>query len=112
MNTLQDFTLPQAIKNTVHTFALPIMQYNLILLRVCVIILFLLFIETNFSSFQKIKPKIFIGALFIVSVSFFLHCYILSDIAPPRGEIWAYTFALFTLTVWLKPENDSKNLTK
>jgi hypothetical protein len=50
--------------------------------------------------------------LLIVSISFFLHCYILSDIAPPRGEIWTYTFMLFMLFSHIKSQNHTNNLQK
>ena len=103
MNSLQNFTLPQSIKNTVHTFALPIMQYKLIVLRLFALLTFLFFLDTDFSklSFTKRDKVITLGLLTIISVSFFLHCYILSDIVPARGEVWAYTLALFIIFVFV-----------
>ncbi|MEO8761633.1 MAG: hypothetical protein ABI388_09410 [Bacteroidia bacterium] len=97
MNTLQDFTLPQSIKNTVHTFALPVMQYNLIGLRLFALFTFLFYVDANFSKlkFTKKDLRIFIGVLAIITASFFLHCFILSDITPARGEVWGYTLLLF-----------------
>lgn len=99
MNSLPHFTIPQSIKNTVHTFALPLMQYRYILLRLFALVTFLFFIDTDFSNLKPIKQNIIIGMglLIIIAISFFLHCYILSDIVPSRGEAWGYTLWLFML---------------
>jgi hypothetical protein len=97
MNGLPNFTLPQSIKNTVHTFALPVMQYKLLVLRLFVLFTFLFFIDTDFSllNFNRKDIRIVCAVLVIIAVSFFLHCYILSDIVPARGEVWGYTLLLF-----------------
>ena len=102
MNSLQDFTLPQSIKNTIHTFALPVMQYQLIILRLFALLTFLFFLDTDFSQlkFTKKDFRVTIGVLFIVSISFFLHCFILSDIVPARGEVWGYTFMLLAIFIF------------
>jgi hypothetical protein len=107
MNSLQSFTLPQSIKNTIHTFALPLMQYELIVLRLFALFTFLFFIDTDFSGLKIQKQELLIsfGVLVIVAVSFFLHCYILSDIVPARGEVWAYTLMLFVLFSFITKKN-------
>ena len=99
MNSLPSFTLPQSVKNTVHTFALPLMQYRYIALRVCALLIFLFFVDVNFAALKLSKQEILIaaGLLVIISTSFFLHCYILSDIVPSRGAVWGYTLILFML---------------
>ena len=99
MNGLPHFTLPQSLKNTVHTFALPVLQYKLISWRLFALFTFLFFIDTNFSKikFTKQDIRIAVGVLAIISASFFLHCFILSDIVPARGEVWAYTLLLFVI---------------
>ena len=99
MNGLPHFTLSQSIKNTVHTFALPVMQYKLISWRLFALFTFLFFIDTNFSKikFTKKDIRIAIGVLLIISASFFLHCFILSDIVPARGEVWGYILLLFII---------------
>jgi hypothetical protein len=101
MNGLPHFTLPQSIKNTVHTFALPLMQREFIILRLFALLCLLFFIDTDFSKL-KISEKdtrVAMGLWVIIGVSFFLHCFILSDIVPARGEIWGYTLGLFVLSV-------------
>jgi hypothetical protein len=111
MNSLPNFTLPQSIKNTVHTFALPVMQYKFIVLRLFALLTFLFFIDTDFSNlkFTKQDIKIACAVLAIVAVSFFLHCYILSDIVPTRGEIWGYTLLLFVLYSFITKQKTSPN---
>ncbi len=106
MNGLPSFTLPQSIKNTVHTFALPVMQYKLIGLRLFVLFTFLFYVDTDFSKlkFTKKDVRILIGVLAIVAASFFLHCFILSDIAPARGEVWGYTLFLFFIFCFVNKE--------
>ena len=101
MKGLPDFTLAQSLKNTVHTFVLPLMQYSLIGLRLLVLLVFLLFMGFDVSQLKFTPRQLIIGAgvLVIISVSFFLHCYILSDIVPTRGEVWGYSFLLFVLSV-------------
>lgn len=99
MNGLPHFTLPQSLKNTVHTFALPVMQYPFIGLRIIALFVFLAFVNPNFYRLKFTKKDFIIaaGLLFIIVVSFFLHCFILSDIVPARGELWSYTLFLFCL---------------
>jgi hypothetical protein len=111
MNGLPNFTLPQSIKNTVHTFALPVMQYKLLVLRLFALLTFLFFIDTNFSKLKLNRNDKIIACavLAIVAVSFFLHCYILSDIVPARGEVWGYTLVLFVLYAFVTKKNKSTN---
>ncbi|HXU26707.1 MAG TPA: hypothetical protein VN698_05690, partial [Bacteroidia bacterium] len=111
MNGLPNFTLPQSIKNTVHTFALPVMQYKLLVLRLFALLTFLFFIDTNFSTLKLNKRDKIITCviLAIVAVSFFLHCYILSDIVPARGEVWSYTLLLFVLYSFVTKKNKPAN---
>jgi hypothetical protein len=111
MNGLPNFTLPQSIKNTVHTFALPVMQYKFIVLRLFALLTFLFFIDADFSKLKFNKKDIIIACsvLAIIAVSFFLHCYILSDIVPARGEVWGYTLLLFVLYSFVVKKNKAAN---
>lgn len=111
MNGLPNFTLPQSIKNTVHTFALPVMQYKLLVLRLFALLTFLFFVDTDFSKIKLNRNDKIIACavLAIITVSFFLHCYILSDIVPARGEVWAYTLLLFVLYAFVTKKNKSAN---
>ena len=99
MHSLPDFTLGQSLKNTLHTFALPVMQYQLIALRLVVLLTFLWFVDSDLLKlkFEGQQLMIALGVLAIIGVSFFLHCFILSDIVPARGEVWGYSLALFVL---------------
>ncbi len=113
MNSLPNFTLPQSIKNTAHTFALPLMQYRFIALRLFALITFLFFIDTDFSNLKPTKQDIIVvlGVFAIITISFFLHCYILSDIVPSRGEVWGYTLLLFMLFAFVhKKKSIQKNV--
>lgn len=108
MNSLPNFMLVQSLKNTIHTFALPVMQYKLIPLRLGVVLIFLFFVNGAFYK-QSISKKgiwITLGILCIVSISFFFHCYILSDIVPPRGEAWGYTLMLFMTFAFAGKKNE------
>lgn len=109
MNGLPHFALPQSIKNTVHTFALPVMQYKLISWRLFALFTFLFFIDTNFSKikFKKQDIKVAIGVIATISASFFLHCFILSDIVPARGEVWGYTLLLFLIFAFVTKRSRS-----
>ena len=101
MYSLPDFTLGQSLKNTVHTFVLPVMQYQLVALRLGVLLAFLFFMDWDLLKLKLSRQQLIIalGVLAIVAVSFFLHCFILSDIVPARGEVWGYTLVLFVLSV-------------
>jgi hypothetical protein len=111
MNSLPNFTLLQSIKNTIHTFALPAMQYKFIVLRLFALLTFLFFIDTDFSKLKLNRNDkiIAFAVLAIIAVSFFLHCYILSDIVPSRGEVWGYTLLLFVLYAFVIKKNKSAN---
>ncbi|MHB8261163.1 MAG: hypothetical protein ACYDCN_06720 [Bacteroidia bacterium] len=106
MNSLPSFTLMQSLKNTVHTFALPIMQYQYIVLRAWVLLTFIQYLAPPSPYGGKVvhvTPLLWrswgrlFGILGIVVVSFFGHCFTLSDITPARGEVWAYTLLLLAV---------------
>jgi len=111
MNSLPHFTLPQSIKNTVHTFALPVMQYRYIVLRLFALLTFLFFVGVDFSNLKPTKQDIIIaiGVLVIIAILFFMHCYILSDIVPTRGEAWGYTLLLFVFFSFTHKGNSGTN---
>jgi hypothetical protein len=103
MEGLPDFMIGQSLKNTVHTFLLPVLQIKYLAIVLISMLLFILFFKWN--SFQRKLQRsqwiMLASALFIAALNFFLHCYTLSDIVPARGELWTYCFLLFLLSVYL-----------
>jgi len=85
------------------------MQYKLISWRLFALFTFLFFIDTNFSKikFKKQDIKVAIGVIATISASFFLHCFILSDIVPARGEVWGYTLLLFLIFAFVTKRSRS-----
>jgi len=100
---LPDFTFIQSLKNTLHSFLIPVLDTNLITLSVVALILLGVFIKIRIQqqsgvfTWQKKNTIILMAALTITSLSFFLHCFTLSDIVPPRGALWGYALTLFVL---------------
>lgn len=99
MNGLPAFNLFQSVKNTAHTALMPFLQQNLILLRLIALLVFLFSLDERFYRKRIGKEYFFtiILSLALMLVSFFLHCLILSDIVPPRGETWACALFLLML---------------
>ncbi|MBS1647572.1 MAG: hypothetical protein JST67_09555 [Bacteroidetes bacterium] len=115
MNTLPPFALLQALKNTVHSFAFPILQYQLIPVRLVVLFLFLLFLDVRIVFTKKRNPSFLTlgaGLVFICVLSFFMHSYILSDVVPPRGEVWVYALMLFAVFAYVNHQKSTLNIKK
>ena len=99
MEGLPDFTLLQSLKNTLHSFLIPFIHYKYLPFILGALFIFYFFIrEGKLKTIWKEEIVIFICAFFIVIVSFFIHCYSLSDIMPPRGELWGYCLLLFIVS--------------
>lgn len=100
MGGLPDFTWAQSIKNTMHSFLIPFIHYKFLPVILGTAFIFFLFLkEGTFKVFSRKEIIIFSSAFIIVLISFFLHCYSLSDIMPLRGELWGYTFLLFVVCI-------------
>ncbi len=100
LDGLPDFTLIQSFKNTVHSFLIPVIHYSYLPFIIgALLILFFYLKQEKLKAISKKEIIIFISAFVIVIISFFLHCYSLSDIMPPRGEIWGYSLLLFLLAI-------------
>src|SRR5438309_2199081 len=91
MEGLPDFTLGQSLKNTAHTFLMPLIHYQYLPFILCALFIFFLFLKGGLDNFKQVislsKKEIgqFVWVFSIVILSFFLHCYTLSDIVLPLG---------------------------
>ena len=107
MDNLPGFTLPQSLKNTLHTFLMPLLELQMVPLLVIAVILVGLVLQMiiyrgrSKAWLTKKEGLAFSVALCLVATSFFLHCYTLSDVVAPRGALWGYTLFLFSLSVLL-----------
>ena len=104
MEGLPDFTIMQSLKNTMHTFLMPLLHYKYLPFSIAALVIFIFFIKEGKTNLSKNSLVIFIYSLVIVLISFFLHCYTLSDIVPARGAIWGYCFLLFVFSFFFVPE--------
>jgi hypothetical protein len=102
VNTLPGFSLLQAMKNTLHTMAMPVLEPGLISLGAWLAALLL--VTWPFFSGRRRSPLIdkaekraIAFSLALVGFSFFLNCYTLSDVVPARSALWGYTLLLFVI---------------
>ena len=99
MEGLPDFNLLQSLKNTLHTFAMPILQYKFLPQFLVSGIVFFLYLKHRAISLTKTHFLIVSFSVIVVCISFFLHCYTLSDVVPSRGAIWVYCYLLFLFSL-------------
>jgi hypothetical protein len=93
LNTLQDFGILYAIKNTTHSLAFSFLRYKYFLVELVLILAFLLYAYFHFpKTFGGTKHflKSAIPTIVFISISFFIPCYILSDIVPDRAASIGY----------------------
>jgi hypothetical protein len=93
LNTLRDFGILQALKNTTHSLAFSFLRYKYFLIELALTGIVLLYAHFHF-------PKAFAGwkhffkratpVVIFISISFFIPCYILSDIVPDRAASIGY----------------------
>lgn len=108
MEVLPDFALIQALKNTAHSFLQPILQKDMIPVMIIALLglsyLLQRQLQKNKMSSEAIRREIivFLTLIFMVGLSFFLHCYTLSDVVPARGALWGYTLFLFVIFTRIK----------
>jgi hypothetical protein len=107
MEGLPDFSFIQSVENTAHSFLFPVLHYKFALYFFGALLIFILFIKDGVFRFSKKSLVISVFALVIVAVSFFLHCYTLSDTVPARGAIWGYCLLLFGFSTFFIPAEKS-----
>jgi hypothetical protein len=107
MEGLPDFTITQSLKNTAHSFLMPVLHYHYLSFYAAALIVFILFIKETNISFQKNAVLTSVFVLAVAGFSFFLHCYTLSDVVPARGAIWSYCLVLFVFSLpFLSPKEN------
>ena len=109
MEGLPDFNIMQSFKNTAHSFLMPVLHYRFLSVYLGVLLVFVLFLKEHPAQISKKILVVFLSGLTIVALSFFLHCYMLSDVVPARGAIWGYCFMLFIFSLFFL--SDKKNST-
>jgi hypothetical protein len=96
MEGLQQFSVSQSVKNTVHSFFLPVQHYQYLIYFVAALLIFILYARPNAWRLAKNSMLLLAVSLAITCFCFFLHSYTLSDVVPARGALWGYTLMLFT----------------
>lgn len=104
MAGLPDFNELQSAKNTLHSFVMPVLHYKFLGYFIWAALVFFLFIREGKVRYEK-KHLVLAALTFsIVALSFFGHCYTLSDVVPARGAVWAYGLLAFMLVFLLVPK--------
>lgn len=101
MNGLPSFTYYQSFKNTVHSFLMPFLHYMYLPIFLGALVVFILYFKRRDHYYSKRTLTIFACVAAIAVISFFLNCFLLSDVVPARAALWAYTLALITLGFFL-----------
>jgi hypothetical protein len=93
LTTLQDFGILYAFKNTTHSLAFSFLRYKYFLVELILTGAFLLYAHFHFPKAPtgwKHFLKSAIPVIIFISISFFIPCYILSDIVPDRAASLGY----------------------
>lgn len=101
MNGLPSFTLYQSIKNTVHSFLMPLLNYLYLPFFLGAFIVFILYFKQEPHHFTKKVILLFSLVFSVVLISFFLNCFLLSDVVPARAATWGYTVILLATGLYL-----------
>jgi hypothetical protein len=93
LEMLPGFYFLYAIKNTVHSLAFPFMNYKQLAIEILLVAGLLLYAHFYFpvvrAGFTYFLKRAIVALLFIAA-SFFLPCFILSDIVPDRAATLGY----------------------
>jgi hypothetical protein len=90
---LPEFNLVQALKNTLHSLALPVLRLKHLPFKIALVTGLFLYVKLRFGvsmqagNFPWKKAGLLLG---FITLSFFLPCYLLSDIVPDRAAALAY----------------------
>jgi hypothetical protein len=99
------FRVLQSLKNTIHSMLVPVLDYKYLLPRVLAFLVWILWLRTIFHrmrsekqmNISEVLKRIALPALGIISVSLFMTCYVLCDIAPQRCLLFpAVVFMIFS----------------
>ncbi|MGQ0829967.1 MAG: hypothetical protein ACT4ON_16390 [Bacteroidota bacterium] len=111
LSMLPDFNFLLAVRNTIHSMLLPFIRYQYLPLKVAMLILtYLLALRIGNLSLLK-KEKFLFGhflrqlliVISIIAFSFFVPCFLLTDIIAYRMESWGYLcFLLFIFNYFTK----------
>ncbi len=109
LELLGDFRFLYAIKNTLHSLAFPILRYNYLWISIGITICLFLYANIHFPIRFILKHfaiKSFTMLLFI-AISFFIPCYLLSDIVPDRAASLGYLAGVLFLFDYFIFRSDS-----
>jgi hypothetical protein len=101
MNGLPSFNLYQSIKNTIHSFLMPFLNYMYLPIFLGAWTIYILCFKQQTHHYSRRALRIFGAAACVIAVSFFLNCFLLSDVVPARAALWAYTLAILTVGLFL-----------
>ncbi|MGZ3865702.1 MAG: hypothetical protein ACXVC6_13080 [Bacteroidia bacterium] len=104
MAGLPDFKVVQSLKNTLHSAVMPLLNYQYLFYFAAGLLVFILFISEGRPRLEKKHFVVGLLALSIAGLSFFGHCFTLSDIVPARGAVWADCMLLLMLSFILVPK--------
>jgi hypothetical protein len=99
LDSLKQFDFMYSVKNTIHSLLLPFLNMKYAagdLLLVIALFVYGYFTVSNFRIDTKTLTAKFIPVLLFIACSFFIPCYVLSDIVPVRAASLGYfVFTLF-----------------
>jgi hypothetical protein len=101
MNGLPAFNLYQSVKNTIHSFLMPFLDYLYLPIFLGALVIYILFLKRRTHHYSKRTLWVFAVAALLCAISFFLNCFLLSDVVPARAALWAYTLAILTIGLFL-----------
>jgi hypothetical protein len=90
---LPEFRFLHALKNTLHSLAFPFLRYKhlpFVAALTGIFFLFSHFIFSKTAETRKINYSKMILLLFFISISFFIPCYLLTDVVPDRAASLGY----------------------
>lgn len=97
---LPQFDILQSLKNTLHSLALPLLRWKHLPFKIALLVCLILYAKYKTGNWFR-PGKIFwensLLLLAIITVSFALPCYLLSDVVPDRAASLAYLLGVLFL---------------
>jgi hypothetical protein len=91
---------PAGSKNTAHSLALPFLRLKHLPFKIALIVGLLLYAKWKYNAELKPERGFYITAAWLlgfIALSFFLPCFLLSDVVPDRAASLAYLAGVFFL---------------
>jgi hypothetical protein len=114
LGNLPHFGFLYAFKNALHSMAFSVLHYRFLPFEILLLVIFILYANTQFSKINFSLKHFFLKSvplIIFIFVSFYIPCYLLSDIVPDRAASLGYlVFVLFLFDYFIFSRDSFRHL--